>query len=217
MRTPQSEDDGDVASSQSSPSPSPSRTFTETARRAQLIAAAITTVNEIGYHRASLSEIAQRAGVAKSAIVYYFSSKESLLLSVLEDVFTRLETAVAQTVDAAAEPAEQLRDYARGYLYYLDGHRAEVTAGIEIVVSHRTEDGTPLYLTGTDEDSQTLRGILTAGMDAGVFRRMPLRVAVSLVEALLDVPTTELQRDLEADIEPFAVEIVDALTNAFVL
>lgn len=202
----------------SSPSPSvqaPSRTFTETARRAQLIAAAITTVNEIGYHRASLSEIAQRARVAKSAIVYYFSSKEALLLSVLEDVFTRLEAAVAQAVDSGAEPSAQLRAYARGYLSYVDGHRAEVTAGIEIVVSHRTEDGTPLYLTGTEEDSRLLRGILSAGMEAGVFRRMPLRVAVSLVEALLDVPVTELQRDLEADIEPFAAQTVEALMKAF--
>lgn len=196
-------------------SQSPSRTFTETARRAQLIAAAIRTVNEIGYHRASLSEIAQRAGVAKSAIVYYFSSKEALLLSVLEDVFTDLETAVAQAVDAEAEHSTQLRDYARGYLSHLDDHRAEITAGIEIVVSHRTAEGIPLYLTGTEEDSQVLRDILSAGMDAGAFRRMPMKVAVALVEALLDVPTTELQRDLTADIEPFAAETVEALMKAF--
>lgn len=194
---------------------SSSRTFTETARRAQLIAAAITTVNEIGYHRASLSEIAQRAGVAKSAIVYYFSSRESLLLSVVEDVFTRLESAIAEAVDGDAAPSAQLLAYARGYLTHVDAHRAEVTAGIEIVVSHRTEDGTPLYLTGTEEDSRLLGGILTAGMEAGAFRRMPLKVAVALVEAVLDVATTELQRDLEADIEPFAAETIEMLIRGF--
>lgn len=212
--SPLNGDDGYVAS-ESPSSQTPSRTFTETARRAQLIEAAIATVNEIGYHRASLSEIARRAGVAKSAIVYYFSSKEALLLSVVEDVFTRLEAAVAEAVDAGAEPSAQLRAYANGYLSYVDGHRAEVTAGIEIVVSHRTEDGIPLYLTGTEEDSPVLRGVLSAGMEAGTFRRMPLEVAVALVEALLDVPVTELQRDLAADIEPFAAGTVAALTNAF--
>lgn len=194
---------------------SSSRTFTETARRAQLIAAAITTVNEIGYHRASLSEIAQRAGVAKSAIVYYFSSRESLLLSVVEEVFTRLEAAIAEAVDGDAAPSAQLLAYAQGYLTHVDGHRAEVTAGIEIVVSHRTEDGTPLYLTGTEEDSRLLGGILTAGMETGAFRRMPLKVAVALVEAVLDVATTELQRDLEADIEPFAAETIEMLIRGF--
>ena len=196
-------------------SASPIRTFTETARRAQIIAAAIATVNEIGYHRASLSEIARRAGVAKSAIGYYFSSKEALLLSVVEEVFTRLEAAVASAVAAEDEPAAQLNAYAQGYLAHVDAHRAEVTAGIEIVVSHRTEDGTPLYLTGTEEDSQLLRSILDEGMDAGVFRRMPLSVAVSLVEALLDVCVTELQRNLDADLEPIVVETVAVLVKGF--
>ncbi|GEK80324.1 TetR/AcrR family transcriptional regulator [Agrococcus baldri] len=183
------------------PTDPPARTFTETARRAQIIAAAIDTVNEIGYHRASLAEIAVRAEVAKSAIVYYFSSKEALLLSIVDEVFTGLHEAIAPAVLAQTDPAAQLRTYAREYLAHVDAHRAEVTAGIEIVVSHRTEDGTPLYLTGTEEDSRLLRDILTAGMDAGVFRRMPLHFAVGIVEALLDVWTTDLQRDLNAELD----------------
>lgn len=194
--SPRIDDNGGVTASEPS-----ARTFTETARRAQLIGAAITTVNEVGYHRASLSAIAERAGVAKSAIVYYFSSKESLLLSVVDDVFTRLDEAITPVVLAKTDPAEQLRTYARAYLAYVDTHRAEVAAGIEIVVSHRTEDGTPLYLTGTTEDTKLLREILTAGMSAGVFRRMSLEFAVNIVEALLDVWTTDLQRDLHAEID----------------
>jgi len=192
-----------------------SRTFTENARRAQLIAAAIATVNEIGYHRASLAEIALRAGVAKSAIAYYFSSKEILLLTVVEEVFTRLDETVARAVTVDDSPAAQLRAYAEGYLSHVLAHRAEVVAGIEIVVSHRTADGTPLYLTGTEDDSRLLREILAAGMDGGAFRKMPINVAVSLVEALLDACTTELQRDLSADIEPFTTETVELLMTGF--
>lgn len=191
--------------------PSPdraSRTFTANARRAQMIAAAITTVNEIGYHRASLSEIALRAGVAKSAIVYYFGAREWLLLSVVDEVFRHLGQEVAQIALAETEPAARLAAYLRAYLDYVGSHRDEVTAGVEIVVAHRTEDGTPLYLTGTEEDSRVLRDILKAGMDAGVFRRMPLPVAISIVEAVLDVGVTEVQRDRTADLTPFADETV---------
>ena len=191
------------------PSPDPaSRTFTENARRAQIITAAITTVNEIGYHRASLSEIAARAGVAKSAIVYYFGARERLLLSVVDQVFTHLDQEVAQVTLAEAEPVAQLTAYLRAYLDHVGSHRAEVTAGIEIVVAHRTEDGTPLYLTGTEEDSRLVRDILTSGMDAGVFRQMPLPVAVSIVEAVLDVGVTEVQRDRAVDLNPFIDETV---------
>lgn len=198
------------------PSYAPARTFTETARRAQLIRAAIATVNEIGYHRASLSEIAVRAGVAKSAIVYYFSSKEALLLSVVDDVFTRLDEAITPLVLAQTDPAAQLRAYARAYLAHVDTHRAEVIAGIEIVVSHRTEDGTPLYLTGTAEDSKLLRGILTAGMDTGVFRRMPLDHAVNIIEALLDVWTTDLQRDLNAPLDALGEATITFLMHGLI-
>lgn len=191
------------------PSPDPaSRTFTENARRAQIITAAITTVNEIGYHRASLSEIAARAGVAKSAIVYYFGARERLLLSVVDQVFTHLDQEVAQVTLAETEPVAQLTAYLRAYLDHVGSHRDEVTAGIEIVVAHRTEDGTPLYLTGTEDDSRLVRDILTSGMDAGVFRQMPLPVAVSIVEAVLDVGVTEVQRDRAVDLNPFIDETV---------
>ncbi|WP_407562864.1 TetR/AcrR family transcriptional regulator [Streptomyces sp. 184] len=183
------------------------RTFTETARRAQLVQAAITTVNELGYPRASLAEIARRAGVAKSAIVYYFASKDTLLLHVVDHVFTALEEARAKAVAAHTEPAARLRAYAESHLAYVDAHRPEITAGIEIVVSHRGPDGVPLYLTATDEDTALLRAILGDGMAQGVFRQMPLRIAVDVVEALLDTVTTQLQRDLTADLTALRAEI----------
>ena len=194
------------------PSESRARTFTETARRAQIIAAAIETVNAIGFHRASLAEIAARAQVAKSAIVYYFSSRDALMLSVVEEVFSRMETAVAAAaVIEEGGPAARLRAYSRAYLAYVDGHRAEFTAGVEIVVSHRVEDGTPLYLLRDPEDASLLRDILRDGIDEGAFRRMPLDVAVTLVESLLDVWTTELQRDLHAELGSFREQTVEFL------
>ena len=53
-------------------------TFTEAARRTQIIACAIETLATLGYAQASLAHIAQRAGISKGVIVYYFSSKEEL-------------------------------------------------------------------------------------------------------------------------------------------
>lgn len=177
-------------------------TFTMTARRSQLIDAAIATVNEIGYHRTSLAEIARRAGVAKSATVYYFSSRDALLLAVVDDVFTLIGQVITDALAVAAPgPDAQLRAYCGAYIDGINRNRAAATAAIEIAVSHRLADGTPLYLTGTDEDSAELRDILQRGMDSGAFRRMPLGLATSFVESLLDAAMTELQRDVGADLE----------------
>ena len=86
-------------------------------------------------------------------------------------------------------------------------HRAEIAAGTEIVVAHRDADGVPLYLTASEEDTALLRSILAEGMDAGAFRRMPLPVAVGLVESLLDLVILEVQRDADADLATLALEI----------
>jgi AcrR family transcriptional regulator len=190
---------------QSSPE---TQTFTEKARRAQIVKAAIDTVNELGYPRASISAIARRAGVAKSAIVYYFATKDALLLHVVDHIFTKLDETLTHAVSPHTEPERRLRAYLEAYLGHVDTHRAEIAAGVEIVVSHRRADGVPLYLTGTEEDSAMLRRILADGMERGVFRPVPLRIAVNVVEALLDVATTELQRDLAADLTELVPELV---------
>lgn len=184
------------------------QTFTEAARRAQILQATIATVNEIGYHRASLAEIADHAGVAKSAIVYYFGSKENLLMQVLDHTFTALGDVVEAAVAAESTPDGRLRAYAQSYLSHVDAHRAEVAAAVTILLSHRASDGTPLYLKVDDDDTALLRSILSAGMDAGDFRRMSLADAVQIAESLLDLAITAVQRDLTADLATLTPEIV---------
>lgn len=188
-----------------------SETFTEQARRAQLLKAAIDTINDLGYPRTSLSAIAKRAGVAKSAIAYYFSSKDALLLAVTEHVFGDFDQHIEQAVSQHSDPLGRLRAYTETYLGYIDSHRAEFAAGFEVFVSHRSAEGVPLYLEVSDEDFALLKGILEQGMAQGVFRHMPPNTAVKLVEALLDVPTTELQHNLEADLAVLNAEILGAV------
>lgn len=186
----------------------PEPTFTEAARRAQIIAATIATMNDLGYHRTSLAEIAEHAGVAKSAIVYYFGSKEHLLMQLLEQTFSALGAAVEAAVSAESSPAGRLRAYAESYLAHVDAHRTEVAAAVTIVVSHRDADGTPMYLIEREEDTALLRSILSSGMDAGVMRRMPLVDAVHITESLLDLAITTVQRDREADLTTLIPEIL---------
>ncbi|MGC5629442.1 TetR/AcrR family transcriptional regulator [Georgenia sp. Z1344] len=185
--------------------------FTAAARRRQIVAAAITTVNEVGYPRTSLAEVARRAGVAKSAVVYYFGTRDALLLHVLEHVWGDLGVALAAAAGRDEEPTARLRAYVEAYLTHLDSHRAEIAAGAEIAISHRDADGTPVYLTVDTDDTALLRDILDQGMAAGVVRRMPLDVAVDLVEHVIDIPTTVLQRDLGADLGALLPEVATTI------
>lgn len=195
-------------------SPGPSRSFIETARRNQLIDAAVVTVNEVGYHRASLAEIAGRAQIAKSAVAYYFSSKEGLLLDVVQTVFAALGESVLTAVDGVEGPAARLRAYADAYLAHVDAERHAIAAAVEIVVSHRAADGTALYLVEDEEDTALLRSILRAGIDQGVFTAMPLDVATGLTESVLDRAITLVQRNPDADLSAVRAHVVPYLFRA---
>lgn len=58
----------------------------EALRRAQIIAAARECISEKGYAATTIRDVALAAGVSTGTVNYYFSSKEALLVSALEDL-----------------------------------------------------------------------------------------------------------------------------------
>jgi AcrR family transcriptional regulator len=69
--------------------------------RRQLLAAAHDVFRELGYARASLDEIADRAGFTKGAVYSHFRSKADLFLSLLEE---RIEQRAAWQREQATAP-----------------------------------------------------------------------------------------------------------------
>ena len=68
--------------------PDGERTFVDVARRAQLVECAIDAIADVGYRKASLAEIARRAGITKGAIFYHFANREELIEAVFAHVMT---------------------------------------------------------------------------------------------------------------------------------
>ena len=62
------------------------RTFIETARRAQIVAAAIDTIADVGYAQASFARIAERLGISRGLISYHFAGKDDLIKQVVHEV-----------------------------------------------------------------------------------------------------------------------------------
>ena len=60
-----------------------SRSFVNSARRAQIVAAAIDTVAEVGCADASLARLAVRLGVSKGVISYRFAGKDDLIEQII--------------------------------------------------------------------------------------------------------------------------------------
>ena len=77
--------------------------------RAQILDAAIASILELGFYRASTNEIARRAGVSWGSIQYHFGSREALLLAVLEELNRRYTAAVSRARISGATLEERLR------------------------------------------------------------------------------------------------------------
>src|SRR3954466_7428764 len=74
-------------------------------RRAAILDAALEVFAKRGYHRASIDEIGQAAGISKALIHEHFPPKKHLLVSLLERHTQQIFVRLAQTA-AAREPGE---------------------------------------------------------------------------------------------------------------
>ena len=81
--------------------------------RHALLDAAIASILERGFYRASSNEIARRADVTWGAIQYHFGTREELLLAVLERSFDRFVLSLAATELTGATVRDRLAALAR--------------------------------------------------------------------------------------------------------
>ena len=189
-------------------------TFTEAARRAQIIECAIETIATLGYAQASLAQIAKQAGISKGVITYYFSSKEELLEQVVTEIYTAAVQAVAPQI--AAQPTAQLRlqVYIRSAVDYIGAHRTRMVALLEIALNFRTADGKLRYR-GTEEWILTaLEALLRQGQEEGEFRAFDLRVMAVTIRRAIDAVAPLLAAHPNLDTDSYARELVTLFDRA---
>lgn len=56
-------------------------------RKSQILNAAMETFSELGFHKARMSDIAETSGLSKGSLYWYFDSKDSIILNLLEKIF----------------------------------------------------------------------------------------------------------------------------------
>lgn len=185
-------------------------TFTEAARRAQIVTAAIDTIAEIGYGQASLARIAERGGTSKGVITYHFAGKEELIQEVVAEVLAKGEAYMVPRILAESSGAGMLRAYIESSLGFMREHRNHLVAFLEIFLNARREDGSPLVDQRTLEHQVTSLELLLAHFQAaGDFRADfdPQVMAVAIRGAIDQVPL-RLARDPDLDIDRYARELV---------
>ena len=188
--------------------PAENRSFAETARRAQIVDCAIDTIAEVGFAKASVDQIAKRAGVSKGVITYHFPNKEEIVDAVIEKVVAAGRAYMEPRIRAETSAAGRLRAYIESNLEFIDAHRKPLIALVEIAMSARHADGSlvigPESLARRAAD---LEELLRAGQRFSEFRRFNTRVmALTIIQAIDAVPFL-LAREPNLNIKLHAKEL----------
>jgi TetR/AcrR family transcriptional regulator, fatty acid metabolism regulator protein len=194
----------------------PGRTFTETARRAQIIAAAIDTIAEVGYGQASLARIAERAATSKGVICYHFAGKDELVREVVTELVARGAAYMRPRIEAESGGAGTLRAYIESNLAFLRDNRNHVIATVEIVTNARDADGRRQFTAGPGAVGAAALGEMLARFQASGEMRPdfdPLVLAMA-IRAAIDNVALQLVGRPELDVRHHARELADLFVHA---
>jgi AcrR family transcriptional regulator len=186
------------------------RTFTEAARRAQIIEAAIDTIAEVGFARASLARIGERVGISKGLIGYHFAGKDDLIKQVVIDVVEAGRAYILPRVFAESTGPAMLRAYIESNLAFMREHRNYMVAVVEILRNGAFTTDSGRRVDGQDVDVAAhllkeqlarlqAKGELRSDFDPGV-------MAVA-IRATIDVVPHRLVRDPDFDIDSYSREV----------
>ncbi len=192
------------------------RTFTETARRLQIVQAAIDTIAEVGFARASLARIGERVGISKGLIGYHFAGKDDLIREVVAEILEQGKAYMLPRILAEEPGPQMLRAYIESNLGFMREHRNYRLAIWEIKRNGLTADGRQRFYGEADMDefARELQDSLSSLQAAGRLRADfdPQVMAIAIRAAIDAVPRRLGDRGF--DIDNYATQIADLFVQA---
>lgn len=187
----------------------PARTFTETARRAQIVQCAADVIAENGYAKASMAAIAARAGIAKSVISYHFADKTELMQELIGTALATVADFLEPWVAGQATASGKIRAYLEGSAAFMTTHRNLHLAVLEVAFNALGPDGRPLVATMPLQTPQpNLEQILTDGQRCGELRAFDVPVMAGLLgSAVTHTMVLALRANPHLDLTTYATEL----------
>ncbi|MGV9538870.1 TetR/AcrR family transcriptional regulator [Streptosporangium sandarakinum] len=186
------------------------RSLAATARRAQIVAATIETIAELGYPQTSFARIAERAGLSSTRLIsYHFAGKDELIGAVVTEVHQAIGRFMTERLADRPDARSALRAYITGVVEFVAEHRAQMQALMEIFLDFRGQDGD-----GGSYDAATERQVLGSleeilrwGQATGEFRDFDTFVMAATVQRSVDGLPFLLRTEPDLDLSHYADEL----------
>ncbi|MGI4847628.1 MAG: TetR/AcrR family transcriptional regulator [Janthinobacterium lividum] len=161
------------------------------ARRDTILATAAAVFMEFGYERASLTEIAARAGCSKVTLYGYFSSKEELFMGVILHMMSRDIDPALKDLSAHADedPRKVLALFGERYLAATLS--AQGVAFKRLIIAHMSElpIAAQFWTLGPQRFLDTLEAYISGATTAGHLKVTTRSIAAQQLIALFEAET----------------------------
>jgi AcrR family transcriptional regulator len=162
-----------------------------------------------GYHKTSMRQVAEAAGMGKSTLYDYFSNKEEILLYFVEQEMDISHQEAAQIAALKLPAEEKLRRILQSLWTYLDTNRemAVLTARESAKLG---EKATKRMAYRREKYRKILEGVIRQGIQEGDFRLVNPTLAASALHSMMTMPFYDwLRRRESEDVTETADELVD--------
>lgn len=148
-------------------------------KREALLRAAVSAFSRQGFHQTSLDEIAQKLGVTKAALYYYFPNKNAVLAACFDRAMKVANESLAQARKQGRNGREALQLYLRNYL---EAVTDEFGISVLLTEEHSLEDEDRKKLFAErDKLEGEMRSLVREGIRDGSIVRCDPKLAVFLL------------------------------------
>ena len=187
------------------------KTKTESKRQA-IIKAAAEVFREVGYDRASMSDIRARVGGSKATLYNYFPSKEKLFFEVMHDQKElELQEIIRALNPAATDLRQELLDFGQKFLAVLYSPDAIAIRRLTVAESRHSNIGKMSFEHATLPNEKHVAAFLRRVMKRGALRMSDPKPAAMHLLSLLE--SELLQRVLLGVIETVTPETLSSVVQ----
>ncbi len=145
----------------------------EEKRKMQIVQAAYDVIASKGYNNFTIDDIANKAGLSKGGVLYYFKTKEEILIHLLEQIYMLIEKNIKKRSEKYKTPEKKLKAIIIAYIIIAKKHPAFYVVMVDfwaqITINERVKSiNTRIY----DKMCREIKKIIDLGVEQGVFNEI---------------------------------------------
>jgi AcrR family transcriptional regulator len=180
--------------------------------REDILEAAAQVFRQKGFHGASMSDIAEAVHLQKASLYHHVSSKQEILLELLDQALKLLNERISAIASQALPADQKLRRMISEYLQILDEN---LDLAAVLLFEHRALERRQhaRHVPSRDKFEQLWRNVLAEGVEAGVFQCEDVPLTARALLGLMNWTITWYRSDGEKTIQQIADDYSNLLLN----